>query len=334
MQKTSTGKAYATLNGAMKLSIGVDIGGTNICLGVVAPDGSVLTRSQFRTDAFDDGTVFVDDLSKRITELMANHEAKHGATVWQGVGIGAPNGNYRSGSIEEPPNLRFKGVTPIVSLLKERLHLSAIKLTNDANAAAIGEKIYGAARNYSDFIMITLGTGLGSGIFVNNQLVYGHDGFAGELGHISVIPDGRYCGFGRRGSLENYCSATGIRRTYFEMIAQRGGGTSLDHKPLGEITAKDIADAADAGDEIAMATMDFTGRILGEALASTALVTSPAAFFLFGGPVKAGDVLLEPTRRSFERHLSPPFKNKIKIVESALPMGDAAVMGAAALVAD
>jgi glucokinase len=318
----------------MKAHIGVDIGGTNTCLGAVSPEGSVLTRAQFSTDAYENGTAFVDKLSEMITDLMAKHEAEHGAVDWRGVGIGAPNGNYLSGSIEEPPNLRFKGVTPIVSLLEERLRLPAIKLTNDANAAAIGEKIYGAARDYSDFIMITLGTGLGSGIFVNNQLVYGHDGFAGELGHISVIPDGRYCGFGRRGSLENYCSATGIRRTYFEMIAQRGGDTSLDHKPLREITAKDIADAAYEGDEIAMATMDFTGRLLGEALASTALVTSPAAFFLFGGPVKAGDVLLGPTRRSFEKHLIPPFKNKIKILESALPMGDAAVMGAAALVAE
>jgi glucokinase len=147
-----------------------------------------------------------------------------------------------------------------------------------------------------------------------------------------MIPDGRYCGFGRRGSLENYCSATGIRRSFFEMIAQRGGTTVLDTKPVGEITAKDVAEAAQQGDPIAQATMDFTGRLLGEALASTALVTSPAAFFLFGGPVQAGDTLLGPTRASFEKHLIPPFKNKIKILESALPPGDAAIMGAAALV--
>ncbi|MGZ0656028.1 ROK family protein [Coraliomargarita sp. W4R53] len=315
----------------MKLSIGVDIGGTNTCIGAVTPDGIVSKRTQFRTDEYDNGTAYADRLAEAIREVMdASPEAAQGD--WTGIGIGAPNGNYLSGSIEQPPNLRFKGITPLVALLNERLNLPKIQLTNDANAAAIGEKIFGAAKEYSDFIMITLGTGLGSGIFVNNQLVYGHDGFAGELGHISVIPDGRYCGFGRRGSLENYCSATGIRRTYFEMIAQRGGSTSLDHKPLGAITAKDIADAADQGDLIAQATMDFTGRLLGEALASTALVTSPAAFFLFGGPVQAGEVLLGPTRRSFEKHLIPPFKNKIKIIESALPLGDAAIIGAAALV--
>ncbi|WPJ95043.1 ROK family protein [Coraliomargarita algicola] len=316
----------------MKLSIGVDIGGTNTCVGAVTTDGLVLTRIQFRTDDYENGIVYADRLAEAVREVM-QASAENTSPEWSGLGIGAPNGNYLTGSIEEPPNLRFKGITPLVSLLKERLDLPQIRLTNDANAAAIGEKIFGAAKDYSDFIMITLGTGLGSGIFVNNQLVYGHDGFAGELGHISVIPDGRYCGFGRRGSLENYCSATGIRRTYFEMIAQRGGHTSLDHKPLGEITAKDIADAADQGDPIAQATMDFTGRLLGEALASTALITSPAAFFLFGGPVQAGEILLGPTRRSFEKHLIPPFKNKIKIIESALPMGDAAIIGAAALVA-
>lgn len=317
----------------MIASIGVDIGGTNTCIGVVTPDGVVHDRAQFRTDEYIDGAAFADRLAEVVRALMTSHMAKAGECDWAGLGIGAPNGNYLSGSIEEPPNLRFKGMTPLVALLTERLDLAKIQLTNDANAAAIGEKIFGAAKDYADFIMITLGTGLGSGIFVNNQFVYGHDGFAGELGHISVIPDGRYCGFGRRGSLENYCSATGIRRTYFEMIAQRGGKTSLDHKPMGEITAKDIADEAYAGDPIAQATMDFTGRLLGEALASTALVTSPAAFFLFGGPVQAGDVLLKPTRVSFEKHLIPPFKNKIKIIESALPLGDAAIIGAAALVA-
>lgn len=316
----------------MKLSIGVDIGGTNTCIGVVSPDGVVLQRAQFSTSEYDKGCAFADRLAEAVREVMTGYEASAGKCSWAGLGIGAPNGNYLSGSIEEPPNLRFKGITPLVALLEERLDLAKIALTNDANAAAIGEKIYGAAKDYSDFIMITLGTGLGSGIFVNNQLVYGHDGFAGELGHISVIPDGRYCGFGRRGSLENYCSATGIRRTYFEMIAQLGRPTSLDDKPLGAITAKDIADAADAGDATAREAMDFTGRLLGEALASTALITSPAAFFLFGGPVQAGNVLLEPTRRSFEKHLIPPFKNKIKIIESALPLGDAAIIGAAALV--
>lgn len=314
------------------MTLGSDIGGTNTCIGSVNSEGQVVARASFSTGDYNDGAVYADQLAKVAREVMLKTEKNQTSGVeWIGLGIGAPNGNFHTGCIEEPPNLNFKGSTPLVALLKERLKIPHIKLTNDANAAAIGEKIYGGANDYQDFIMITLGTGLGSGIFVNNQLVYGHDGFAGELGHTSVIPDGRYCGFGRRGSLENYCSATGIRRTFFEMIAQRGNQTSLDSKSISKITAKDVADAAYAGDEIAIATMDFTGRLLGETLASTALVTSPAAFFLFGGPVNAGAVLLNPLRKAFEEHLIPPFKNKIKIIVSSLPMGDAAILGASAL---
>lgn len=319
----------------MKISLGTDIGGTNTCVGSVSADGSVLHKETFPTSDYANAASYCDRLAAAVQTVMAQTEKAHTGTQieWLGLGIGAPNGNHRSGCIEKPPNLNFKGDTPIVELMKERLSLPLIDLTNDANAAAIGEKIFGAAKDYSDFIMVTLGTGLGSGVFVNNQLVYGHDGFAGEMGHISVIPDGRYCGFGRRGSLENYCSATGIRRTFFEMLAQMGGPTALDHLNIGELNSKHVAEAAEDGDAVAKATMDFTGRLLGEALASTALVTSPAAFFLFGGPVKAGPILLDPVRKSFEQHLIPPFKNKIQIIESTLPMGDAAILGAAALVA-
>jgi glucokinase len=318
----------------MKISLGTDIGGTNTCVGAVSSEGVVLNKESFATGDYTEAASFCDQLADTVRAVMAETEREQQGTdiEWSGLGIGAPNGNHHTGCIEQPPNLNFKGDTPIVDLMNARLNLPAIDLTNDANAAAIGEKKFGAAKEYSDFIMITLGTGLGSGVYVNNQLVYGHDGFAGEVGHISVIPDGRYCGFGRRGSLENYCSATGIRRTFFEMLAQLGGHSSLDSMSIGELTSKDIADAAEQGDSVAKATMDFTGRLLGEALASTALVTSPAAFFLFGGPVKAGPILLDPVRKSFEQHLIPPFKNKIKIIESTLPMGDAAILGAAALV--
>jgi glucokinase len=318
----------------MKLALGTDIGGTNTCIGSVTSEGKVLCKESFCTSDYHDGITYANRLAEAARAVMTQTESKYATETieWLGLGIGAPNGNHLSGCIEEPPNLNFKGNTPLVQLLKDRLDLPKVDLTNDANAAALGEKIYGAAKDYSDFIMITLGTGLGSGIYVNDQLVYGHDGCAGEVGHISVIPEGRYCGFGRRGSLENYCSATGIRRTFFEMIAQLGGPTLLDNKPLGAITAKDISDAAYAGDNTAKATMEFTGRLLGEALASTALITSPAAFFLFGGPIQAGEILLAPLRKSFEEHLLPTFKNKIKIIESALPMGDAAILGAAALV--
>lgn len=320
----------------MKISLGTDIGGTNTCVGSVSADGHVLYKESFPTADYSDASAYADRLAEAVRAVMTAtaSDSAHTHIEWSGLGIGAPNGNHRSGCIEHAPNLSFKGIVPLVELMQARLDLPTIDLTNDANAAAIGEKIFGAAQDYSDFIMITLGTGLGSGVFVNNQLVYGHDGFAGEVGHISVIPDGRYCGFGRRGSLENYCSATGIRRTFFEMLAQLGGPTTLDHINIGELTSKDVAEAAEQGDRIAKATMDFTGRLLGEALASTALVTSPAAFFLFGGPVKAGPILLDPVRKSFEQHLIPPYKNKIKIIESSLPMGDAAILGAAALVVD
>jgi len=316
----------------MQFTIGTDIGGTNTTLGAVTPDGAVLARTDFKTGDYADGPAYADRLGEAVRELLKAVEAEHGAADCLGLGIGAPNGNIRKGTIENPPNLKFKGITPLVDLLKERLAIETIRLTNDANAAALGEKIYGGAKDYDDFIMITLGTGLGSGVFVGGRLVYGHDGFAGELGHISIIPDGRYCGFGRRGSLENYCSATGIRRTFFEMIAQHGGKTSLDDKPIREIDAKTIADAAHAGDSICRETIRFTGRLLGEALASAALVTDPAAFFLFGGPVQAGDLLLEPVREAFERHLIPTYKGKIKIIVSSLPPGDAAILGAAALI--
>ena len=318
---------------SIKLTLGADIGGTNTRIGVVSPDGEVICTETFSTSAYSEAELYADVMAQAAEAAMLQAAEMLGDAEieWAGLGIGAPNGNFHSGAIEEPPNLNFKGITPLVALMEARLDLPRIALTNDANAAALGEHIYGAAQNFSDFIMITLGTGLGSGIFVNNQLVYGSNGFAGELGHMTVVPNGRYCGFNRRGSLENYCSATGIRRTFFEMLAQHGGTSALDHKTIAEITAKDIADAAIAGDAISVATMDFTGRMLGEALASIALVTSPAAFFLFGGPVQAGDILLEPTRLAFEQHLIPTYKGTIQIVESALPPGEAALLGAAAL---
>jgi len=319
----------------MKLTLGSDIGGTNTRIGAVTQDGNVIARTSFATTDYTLAADFADRLASAAKTVMAEAASVlTGVEIeWLGLGIGAPNGNYYTGNIEEPPNLTFKGVTPIEKLMHERLNLAKIELTNDANAAAVGEKIYGGAKNFTDFIMITLGTGLGSGVYVNNQLVYGHDGFAGEIGHITVIPDGRYCGFGRRGSLESYCSATGIRRTFFEMIAELGTDSLLDSMAIDKITSKKIAEAAAAGDKIAKATFDFTGRLLGEALASTALVTSPAAYFLFGGPVQAGEILLNPLRSSFEQHLIPTYKNKIEIKVSELPMGDAAILGAAALLA-
>ncbi|WP_269525203.1 ROK family protein [Coraliomargarita parva] len=316
----------------MKLTIGTDIGGTNTCSGVVDAEGNVLKKAAFKTADYDTAEAYADALAGSVQELMASFEGK--SVEWAGLGIGAPNGNQRSGTIEHAPNLKFDGIVPLAQMVRDRLDLPKVELTNDANAAAVGEKLYGAAKDYDDFIMVTLGTGLGSGVYVNGKLVCGDSGFAGELGHMSVIPDGRYCGFGRRGSLENYCSATGIRRTYFEMLAQRGGPTALDHLKVGEINSKHVADAANVGDPICTATMHFTGRLLGEALASAALLTAPAAFFLFGGPVQAGGILLDTTHEFFEKHLIPTYRGKIKLIVSALPPGDAALLGAAALVAE
>lgn len=318
----------------MDLRLGVDIGGTNTCAGVVDSHGQVVFKDSFATRDYPCADAYADALSASIQKLIRLAETSLGiqSICWKGLGIGAPNGNILNGSIVDPPNLKFKGTTPLVAMLQQRLDLNSIVLTNDANAAAVGEHVYGAAQNYADFIMITLGTGLGSGIFVNHQLVYGNNGLAGELGHMTVVPHGRYCGFGRRGSLENYCSANGIRRTFFERMAERGAETSLDHLPVAAITAQLIAEAAQAGDATAQETMQLTGTMLGAALASVALFTSPAAFFLFGGPVQAGTILLDPLRRAFEHHLVPTYKESIEIIESALPPGEAAILGAAALV--
>lgn len=312
----------------MKLSLGTDIGGTNTRVGVVSDQGEVLKIVKFSTGDYEGAEAYADALAECAKGVISEYSDAE----WAGMGIGAPNGNQRSGTIEYAANLKMEGIVPFAEMMQTRLNMS-VNLTNDANAAALGEKLYGAAKDYDDFIMITLGTGLGSGVFVNGELVSGASGFAGELGHVSVIPDGRRCGFGRRGSLETYCSATGIRRTYFEKLAEMGCETALDHIPVGEITSKHIADAAVSGDPVCEAAMEFTGQLLGQSLASAALITAPAAFFLFGGPVQAGGILIDTARRHFEEHLIPAYKGKIEIIVSALPPDDAAILGAAALVA-
>ena len=297
----------------MKLALGVDIGGTNTRVGAVTDDAKIVARNGFDTSVHRDASDFATALAHCALGVMEVAEKEVGQVEWTGMGIGAPNANYHKGTIEEPPNLNFKGTTPMVSLLSERLKLPFIGITNDANAAALGEKYYGAAADVSDFIMITLGTGLGSGYFVGGRLVYGHDGFAGELGHFTVVPGGRGCGYGRRGSLETYCSATGIVRTFFEKKAEYNQVTLLDDVPVGKITSKSIANAAAEGDFTATKTMDFTGEMLGKALASFALTTSPEKFFLFGGPLNSGDLILKPARQAYEAHLIAPYKNKSTI---------------------
>ena len=316
----------------MKLALGVDIGGTNTRVGAVTDDAHIVARKGFDTSVYRDASDFATALVRCAHEVIDAAEAAKGSVEWTGMGIGAPNANFHKGTIEEPPNLNFRGTTPMVNLISERMDLPYIGITNDANAAALGEKYYGAAKDVSDFIMITLGTGLGSGYFVGGRLVYGHDGFAGELGHVTVVPGGRVCGYGRRGSLETYCSATGIVRTFFEKKAEYNQATLLDDIPVGKVTSKAIANAAAEGDFTATETIQSTGEMLGQALASFALTTSPEKFYLFGGPLNAGDLLLKPTRTAYEAHLIPAYQGKSSIELSALPMGDAALLGSAALV--
>jgi len=317
-----------------KVAIGVDIGGTNTAIGMVDDLGNVMVKGNIATPAHGDINRYIDDLALAIRELINSVKLLNPDIEIQGIGIGAPNGNYYTGTIEYAPNLSFKGVVHLVNLLKVKFpELTAIALTNDANAAAIGEMIYGGAKGMQNFVMYTLGTGVGSGIVVNGDLVYGHDGFAGECGHTTLIPGGRVCGCGALGHLEAYCSAPGMKRTAFELMVKYNASDSLlADKSFDELDSKMIFDAAEKGDKIALEVFEMTGQWLGQGLADTVHHLSPEAVFLFGGPTAAGDYIFKPTKESMEQHLLPIFKNKIKILPSQLKAGDAAIVGASALV--
>ncbi len=313
----------------MKYAIGVDIGGTGTKLGVVDEKGNVLKHHEFKTTDYKDFPTYVDGLVEAITMLTSSTEGE-----CQGVGIGAPNGNYYSGRIEFAPNLPFGDGAPIVDALKEKLGYDIVCLSNDANAAAIGEKIYGGGRNLNHFILITLGTGLGSGIICDGKIVLGEDGNAGELGHVCAVPNGRICGCGKRGCLEAYASATGIKRTFMEMVAKYNGDSIIANTPWDKLDARVVEDAAKQGDKAAIETYNVTGAILGRCLADFVHFSRPSAIFLFGGPVKSGEMILEPTRIAMEKNLMPVFKGKIRVLASELPLGDAAILGASAMVWD
>ncbi|MGE5393942.1 MAG: ROK family protein [Candidatus Saccharibacteria bacterium] len=317
-----------------KVAIGIDIGGTNTAIGVVDELGNVMVKGNIATPSHGDINRYIEDLSQAVKELINSVKLLNPDIEIQGIGIGAPNGNYYSGTIEYAPNLSFKGVVHLVNLLKAKFpEISAIALTNDANAAAIGEMIYGGAKGMQNFVMYTLGTGVGSGIVVNGDLVYGHDGFAGECGHTTLIPGGRICGCGALGHLEAYCSAPGMKRTAFELMVKYNATDSmLADKSFNELDSKMIFDAAEKGDKVAKEVFDLTGKWLGQGLADTVHHLSPEAIFLFGGPTAAGDYIFKPTKESMEAHLLPIFKNKIKILPSQLKPGDAAIVGASALV--
>ena len=317
-----------------KVAIGVDIGGTNTAIGMVDDLGNVMVKDNIATPAHGDIDRYIDDLSLAIRELIHSARLINADIEIMGIGIGAPNGNYYTGTIEYAPNLSFKGVVHLVKLLKLKFpEVKAIALTNDANAAAIGEMIYGGAKGMQNFVMYTLGTGVGSGIVVNGDLVYGADGFAGECGHTILIPDGRVCGCGTLGHLEAYCSASGMKRTAFELMVKYNATDSiLADKSFNELDSKMIFDAAEKGDKVANEVFEMTGKWLGQGLADTVHYLSPEAIFLFGGPTAAGDYIFKPTKESMEQHLLPIFKNKIKILPSQLKSGDAAILGASALV--
>ena len=308
-------------------TVGIDIGGTNTVFGIVDARGHILSTDSIKTKDYPEINGYVDTLSDRLMQLI---HAVGGISMIRGVGVGAPNSNYYMGNIELAPNLPWKGVVPLARMLREKLGVP-VALTNDANAAALGEMTYGVARGMKDFIMITLGTGVGSGIVVNGQLVYGHDGFAGELGHVIVRPGGRLCGCGRKGCLETYCSATGIVRTVHEVLLSTQEPSLLRNKPLEQITSKDIYDAAVLGDKLALEIFRFTGTVLGEAFANFVVFSSPEAIILFGGLAKAGDYIMNPIREAMDNNLMNLFRGKTRLLVSELKDSDAAVLGASAL---
>jgi len=317
-----------------KVAIGIDIGGTNTAIGVVDQEGHVMVKDAILTPAHGDVNLYIEELTNSIRELIQSVKLLNQDLEILGIGIGAPNGNYYNGTIEYAPNLSFKGVVPFVELLRKNFTgMRTLALTNDANAAAIGEMIYGGAKGMNNFVLFTLGTGVGSGIIVNGDLVYGHDGFAGECGHTTLIPGGRLCGCGAKGHLEAYCSAPGMKRTAFEIMARDNAADSLlADKSFRDLTSKMIFEAAEKGDKVALEVFEQTGKWLGQGLADTVHHLSPEAIFLFGGPTAAGDYIFRPTKESMEAHLLPIFKNKIRILPSRLRPGDAAIVGASALV--
>ena len=304
--------------------VGMDIGGTNTVFGIVDSRGNVLASDSVKTQEYTEIDDYVEAVCKKLLPLVQKFG---GVENIKGMGVGAPNGNYYNGTIEYAPNLPWKGIIPLAAKFEESLGIPTA-LTNDANAAAIGEMTYGAARGLRDFIMITLGTGVGSGIVINGQLVYG---FAGELGHVIAERDGRVCGCGRKGCLEAYCSATGVARTAREFLVARSEPSLLRNIPAESIQSKDVYDAAVKGDKLAKDIFDYTGMILGRAFADFIAFSSPEAIILFGGLAKSGDYIMEPIKKALDENVLPIFKGKTKLLMSQLKDADAAVLGASAL---
>ena len=312
-----------------KVAVGVDIGGTNSVYGLVDDQGHILSEGVFPTRNYPDSHLYIEELYIGIQNLL---KAAGDEVELVGVGIGAPNGNYYRGTIENAPNLPWKGPISVVEKMKRFFPTLPVILTNDANAAAVGEMIYGGAKGMKDFLVVTLGTGLGSGFVANGQLIYGYTGFAGELGHVTVSHTGRVCGCGRKGCLETYVSATGIKRTIFKLMADSMEESEFRHITFNDLTAEMITKAALNGDPLAIEAYEYTGMLLGHALADAVTITSPEAIFLFGGLAKAGKYIFEPTKKYMEMHMMPVFRNKVKLLPSGIDGKNAAVLGASALV--
>jgi glucokinase len=310
-----------------KVVSGVDIGGTNTVFGIVDKQGKVLAEDNLKTTDYPEVKNFVKALSSGIRKLMSG--LKNAELI--GVGIGAPDANFHRGTIEHAPNLAWKGIVPLADLVKSEIGVPVV-VTNDANAAAMGEMIFGGAKNMKDFIVLTLGTGLGSGIVIDGKMVYGHTGFAGEVGHMTVVPNGRVCGCQRKGCLEAYASASGLVRTVSELIGEMREESVLRDIPPSKLTAKGIAEAAGKGDPIAVRAMDYTADKLAQGIVNSIVFSSPEAIFLFGGLAQAGEAIFAPVRKYLQKYNYILFKDTVKILPSGIPETNGAVLGAAALI--
>lgn len=308
-------------------AIGIDIGGTNTDIGLVRNDGKIVDHRNIPTSAYTELAPYVKDIMNSIQEMMK----ANGVESVDGIGIGAPNGNFYTGCVDNAPNLTIKGVLNFEEEMRKYMQVPVV-LSNDANAAAYGELVYGGAKGMQHFIMFTLGTGVGSGIVVDGKLVHGSTGGAGELGHNILIPEGRQCSCGRKGCLETYTSARGIVQTYCETRAEMGSTESLKGVADKDVTSKMIGDAANAGDPVALKTYEKTGYLLGIAMANSVTFSAPEAIFLMGGPAKVGEPLLKPLRESFSKHLLNIYEGSVDIRVSQLKANEVAILGAAALI--
>lgn len=310
----------------IKVVAGVDIGGTNTVYGLVERTGNIVAEGNLKTTDYPEVHNFVSSLADAITNLM---KVKSGIEL-AGIGIGAPNANYHRGTIELAPNLAWKGIVPIAGYIREKTKVP-VAITNDAKAAAMGEMIFGGAKNMKNFIVLTLGTGLGSGIVINGEVLYGHTGFAGELGHTIIVPGGRDCGCGRQGCFETYGSASGLVRTVLNLLSEMKEDSILRDIPPSHLTSKKIAEAAAKNDPVALEAMDYTAEMIAFGIANAVGFSSPEAVFLFGGLAQAGDVLFATVRECVNQMVMPIYRGTVQILASEIQESNAAVLGAAAL---